>query len=164
VSLPENVFDEIDIEILSQLQKDGCLANAELAKRIGMSPSACLSRTRRLKESGVIRLRAAIVDEQRVGLGMAAFAFVTLGRHDRDAAESFLRRVQARPQVMECYHITGAADYMLKIVAPDISSYRDFLMDTLVSTADVAHVESRLVLRTEKRSFALPLPGRSGGK
>jgi len=158
----ETLLDEIDVEILRALQEDGCIANAELANRIGMSQSACLSRTKRLKESGVIRSTVAIVDEESVGLGIAAFAFVTLGRHDRDATETFLQRVEASPKVMECYHVTGTADYMLKIVAPDISSFRDFLMDTLVPTPDVSHIESRVVLKTEKRSFELPLPDHTG--
>ena len=158
----ETLLDEIDVEILSALQKDGCIANAELANRVGMSQSACLSRTKRLKDGGIIRSSVAIVDEESVGLGIAAFASVTLGRHDRDATETFLQRVEASPQVMECYHVTGTADYMLKIVAPDISSFRDFLMDALVPTPDVSHIESRIVLKTEKRSFELPLPDHSG--
>jgi Lrp/AsnC family transcriptional regulator len=155
------LLDEIDVEILSVLQEDACIANAELASRIGMSQSACLSRTRRLKECGVIRLSVAVVDEESVGLSIVVFAFITLGRHDRDATETFLQRVEASPQVTECYHVTGSADYMLKIVAPDISSYRDFLMDTLVPAPDVLHIESRVVLKTEKRSFTLPLPDNS---
>lgn len=159
----ETLLDEIDVEILSALQKDGCIANSELASRIGMSQSACLSRTKRLREGGFIRSTAVIVDEESVGLGIAAFAFVTLGRHDPDATETFLQRVEASPQVTECYHVTGTADYMLKIVAPDISSFRDFLMDTLVPTPDVSHIESRIVLKTEKRSFELPLPDLTGG-
>lgn len=157
-----SLLDETDIEILRVLQEDACIANAELAGRIGMSQSACLSRTRRLKECGIIRSSVAVVDEECVGLSVAAFAFVTLGRHDQDATETFLGRVESCPQVMECYHVTGSADYMLKIVAPDISSYRDFLMDTLVTTPDVSHIESRVVLRTEKRSFTLPLPDTAG--
>ena len=159
----ETSLDEIDVEILRLLQADACIANAELADRIGMSQSASLSRTKRLKESGIIRSSVAIVDEESVGLGMAAFAFVTLGRHDRDATEAFLQRVEASASVTECYHVTGTADYMLKIVASDISSFRDFLMNTLVSAPDVSHIESRVVLKTEKRSFELPLPGHMGG-
>ncbi len=154
---PQVTLDAIDITILGMLQADASIANAELASRIGMSPSACLSRTKRLRKAGVIRRYTAIIDQEQVGLPITVFTFVGLGRHDRDAAESFLERVHEMPHVMECYHVTGQADYMLKVVAPDIASYRDFLMDVLVPTPDLSHIESRIVLRAEKRETSLPL-------
>ncbi|MCZ7663239.1 MAG: Lrp/AsnC family transcriptional regulator [Thermoleophilia bacterium] len=156
-------LDAIDIAILGALQEDASIANAELATRVGLSASACLSRTKRLRENGFITHTVAVVDERRVGLGITAFAFVTLAGHGRRMAESFLRRIQETPQVMECWHVTGRADYLLKIVASDIDSYRDFLMDTLVQTEEVGHVETQVVLKAEKRSFKLPIGKREGG-
>lgn len=159
---PRPCLDEIDLAILDVLQEDSSIANADLAGRVGLSASACLSRTKRLRENGVIRQYVAVVDEERVGLGVTAFAFVTLAQHDRAAADSFLRWVLDTPQVMECWHITGEADYLLKIVVPDIASYRDFLMDTLVQTPDVRHIETLIVLKAEKRSFRFPIGGGTG--
>ena len=97
------------------------------------------------------------IGRSRVGLGITAFAFVNLAHHDREAAESFLARVQATPEVTECWHVTGPADYLLKIVTEDISSYRNFLMDVLIPIPGVDHVETRMALKAEKRSLKLPL-------
>ena len=152
-------LDGTDVTILDLLQSDSAMANAELASRIGLSASACLSRTKRLREGGYIRQYAAIVDEKQVGLGVTTFTFVTLSPHDRKAADSFVRRIQDTAEVMECHHVTGRADYLLRIVAKDITSYRDFIMDSLVQIPEVEHVETLVVLKTEKRSFRLPIPG-----
>jgi len=151
------MLDEIDVAILEALQADCLVANNELADRVGLSPSACLMRTKKLRESGIIRACVAVVDEEAVGLEVTAFAFVTLAPHDRETARSFLRRIEKTPQVIECWHVTGRADYLLKTVAPDISAYRDFLMDTLIPTAGVSHVETLITLKAEKRSLRLPI-------
>ncbi|MHB0976294.1 MAG: Lrp/AsnC family transcriptional regulator [Candidatus Aquicultorales bacterium] len=154
-------LDKIDLAILNALQEDCSVANNELAGRVGLSPSACLVRTKKLRENGFIRGFVAVVDEEAVGLEITAFAFVTLAHHDRETAESLLERIQETPQVIECWHVTGRADYLLKTVARDISCYRDFLMDTLISIPGVDHVETIIALKAEKRSLRLPLAGRS---
>ncbi len=150
-------LDEVDLAILRLLQADASITNADLAAKVGLSPSACLSRTKRLTERGVIRKFTAVVDEKTVGLGVVVFAFVTLSKHSRSAAESFLERIQKIAQVMECYNVTGRADYLLKIVARDISAYRDFVIDQVIELPEVEHVETLVVLKAEKRSFELPL-------
>ena len=151
------ILDEVDIVMLRMLQADASITNAELAANVGLSPSACLSRTRRLRERGVIEKITAVVNEKTVGLTITAFAFVTLSKHSRSAAESFLMQIENIAQVMECYNITGRADYMMKIVAPDISTYRDIVIDQVIVIPEVEHVESLVVLKVEKRSFDLPL-------
>ena len=151
------ILDEVDIVMLRILQADASITNAELAANVGLSPSACLSRTRRLRERGVIEKITAVVNEKTVGLTITAFAFVTLSKHSRSAAESFLTQIEKIAQVMECYNITGRADYMMKIVAPDISTYRDIVIDQVIVIPEVEHVESLVVLKVEKRSFDLPL-------
>ncbi len=143
--------------MLSLLQSDASGTNAELAAKVGLSASACLSRTKRLRESGVIEKVTAVVNESKVGLLVTTFAFATLSKHSRTAAESFVRRIKKIAEVMECYNITGRGDYLLKIVAPDISTYRDFVIDQLIEIPEVEHVETLVVLKTEKRSFDLPL-------
>lgn len=151
------ILDEVDIVMLRMLQADASITNADLAANVGLSPSACLSRTRRLRERGVIEKITAVVNEKTVGLTITAFAFVTLSKHSRSAAESFLTQIEKIAQVMECYNITGRADYMMKIVAPDISTYRDIVIDQVIVIPEVEHVESLVVLKVEKRSFDLPL-------
>jgi Lrp/AsnC family transcriptional regulator len=151
------ILDEVDLLMLRILQADASITNAELATKVGLSPSACLSRTKRLRERGVIEKFTAVVNEKTVGLTITAFAFVTLSKHSRSAAESFLGEIEKIVQVMECYNITGRADYMLKIVASDISTYRDIVIDNIIVIPEVEHVETLVVLKVEKRSFDLPL-------
>jgi len=151
------VPDDVDLAMLRLLQADASITNAELAANVGLSPSACLSRTKRLRERGFIEKFTAVVDEKKVGLTVTAFAFVTLAKHSRSAADSFLRQIESIAQVMECYNITGCADYLLKIVALDMSAYRDFVIDQVIEIPEVEHVETLVVLKTEKRSFELPL-------
>ncbi|MCL5104066.1 MAG: Lrp/AsnC family transcriptional regulator [Armatimonadetes bacterium] len=153
----QSLLDEIDYNILKLLQADATMPNAQLAGKVGLSPSACLTRVKRLRERGIIKLFTAIADEQQLGLGVATFTFVSLSRHSRAAAETFVKKIREIPQVMECYNITGSSDYLLKILSPDMSSYRDFVIDTLLEIPGVGHAETLVVLKTEKREFNLPL-------
>ena len=153
----EILLDETDFVILACLQSDATMTNVELAKKIGFSPSACLSRTRRLRETGVIRSYAAILDEEKVGLEVVTYVFVCLSPHDRTTTEAFLARIREIPSITECHNISGVHDYLLKIVAPSMHAYRDFVIDTLIEVPGVGEVESSVVLSTEKQSFQLPL-------
>jgi Lrp/AsnC family leucine-responsive transcriptional regulator len=157
-------LDKTDAAILDLLQTDSSLANSDLAAQVGLSPSACLARTKRLRERGVVRDFTALVDQDKVGLPVTTFTFVILAKHSRKAAETFLKRIAQMPQVMECYNVTGRADYLLKIVAPDIASYRDFVIDGLIGIPGVEHVETLVVLKTEKRKLRLPLDLSSLGR
>ena len=150
-------LDLIDRTILNLLQQDGTLPNATIADKVELSPSPCLSRTRRLREEGVIQQTVAIIDEKKVGFETITFTFVTLSPHNRQMAEAFVERIQNASWILECYNITGSWDYLLKIVAPDIGSYRNFVLDELLDIPAVQKVETLVVLRTEKRSFCLPI-------
>lgn len=150
-------FDSYDKEILDILQSDASISNIELSKKIGLSPSACLSRTKRLKELGIIKQYATIIDEKKVGLEIVAFTFVNLSPHNRNTANAFLAKVKETPQILECYNITGNWDYLLKIVSHDIATYRDFLIDSLLEFPGVNKVETNIVLGTDKQSFYLPI-------
>jgi len=151
------MLDEIDFAILAYLQNDATITNAELAKKIELSPSACLGRTKRLKENGIIKGYTAIIDEQKIGLEVVTYVFVTLATHDRRTTEAFLKSVRKIPNVLECYNISGGYDYLLKIICPTIKDYRDFVIDTLIEVPGVGKVETSVVLSTEKQSFQLPL-------
>jgi Lrp/AsnC family transcriptional regulator, leucine-responsive regulatory protein len=150
-------LDNYDKEILRCLQSDSSISNVELAARIGLSTSACLGRTKRLKEIGVIRQYAAIVDEKTVGIEVIAFTFVNLVPHNRLTDDAFIRKVKEHRQIMECHNTTGEWDYLLKIVSPDIKTYRDFIIDTLMEFPGVNKVETTIVLKTDKQSFDLPI-------
>lgn len=150
-------LDSTDRAILNILQQDGALPNATLANKVKLSPSPCLSRTRRLREEGIIQQTVAIVDERKVGLETVAFTFITLSPHNRQMAEAFVERTKNTSWILECYNITGSWDYLLKIVAPNIGSYRNFVLDELLDMPAVQKVETLVVLRTEKKSFRLPI-------
>ncbi|MHB1346028.1 MAG: Lrp/AsnC family transcriptional regulator [Thiobacillus sp.] len=150
-------FDSYDKEIIDILQSDSSISNIELSKKIGLSPSACLSRTKHLKELGIIKQYATIIDEKKVGLEIVAFTFVNLSPHNRNSANAFLAKVKETPQILECYNITGNWDYLLKIVSHDIATYRDFLIDSLLEFPGVNKVETNIVLSTDKQSFYLPI-------
>ena len=153
----EHSLDHTDTVILDLLQLDSSIANSELAAKVGLSPSACLARTKSLRQRGVLKQFTAVVDQEKVGLPVSTFTFVTLSKHSRKAAQAFLQKVENMPQVMECYNVTGRADYLLKIISPDISSYRDFVIDGLIGIQGVNHVETLVILKTEKRNFSLPM-------
>jgi len=150
-------LDNYDKEILDILQKDSSISNIELSKKIGLSASACLSRTKRLKELGIIKQYATIIDEKRVGLGIITFTFVNLSPHNRKTANTFISKVKETPQILECYNITGSWDYLLKIVSHDIASYRNFIMDSLLEFPGVNKIDTNLVLGTDKQSYSLPI-------
>ena len=150
-------FDSYDKEIIDILQSDSSISNIELSKKIGLSPSACLSRTKHLKELGIIKQYATIIDEKKVGLEIVAFTFVNLSPHNRNNANAFITKVKETPQILECHNITGSWDYLLKIVSHDIATYRDFLIDSLLEFPGVNKVETNIVLGTDKQSFFLPI-------
>lgn len=151
------MLDQSDRAILRELQADASISNLELSKRIGLSPSACLQRTKSLVETGVIRQFATLVDEKKVGMEVLAFALVNLTPLNRETIHSFLAAVEQLPQVQECYTLTGSHDYLLKIVARDMASYRDFVIDSLMENPAVSRVETNMVMGIEKRSVSVPV-------
>jgi Lrp/AsnC family transcriptional regulator len=150
------IFDELDKQIIDIIQGDPVISNKDLAEKVGLSPSACLSRTKRLKELGVIRQFAAIIDEKMLGYEVIAFTFITLSPHNRDITNAFLAKVEQTPQILECYNITGSWDYLIKIISHNLIDCRDFLIDTLLSFPGVSKIETSMVLSTDKQSFCLP--------
>lgn len=151
------IFDETDKKILNLLQQDASLSNLELSKQVGLSPSACLARTRNLRESGVIKQYAAIVDEERLGMETVAFVLVNLSPLNRDTVNAFVEEMKRLPQVLECYTLAGTKDYLLKIVAKDMKAYRDYVVDAIMSLPYVSRMETSMVITTDKRELALPI-------
>ena len=151
------ILDNLDRAILRELQEDASISNLNLSKKIGLSPSACLARTKNLVESGIIKKFATIVDEKKLGMEVLAFALVNLSPLNRETIHSFLKEINKFPQVQECYTLTGRHDYLLKIVAKDMESYRDFIIDSLMQNTTISSVETSMVMGIEKRSVYVPI-------
>jgi DNA-binding Lrp family transcriptional regulator len=151
------VIDNTDKSILKVLQEDGSISNLELSKKIGLSPSACLSRTKNLVETGVIKKFAAIVDEKKLGIEVLAFVLVNLSPLNRETIHSFLEYVNKYPQIQECYTLTGSYDFLLKIVARDMESYKNFIIDSLMQSTIMSRVETSMVVGIEKRTVNVPV-------
>ena len=158
-----NSLDDIDIEILNILQEDADIPDNRLAEKVGLSPSSVLARLRKLKKEGIIKRYVAILDEEKLQKSTVAYVFVTLSRHEVKIAQSFVKKIRENPYVMECSHITGKADYLLRVVAKDIPQYREILMERIVPMKEIASVQTWFVLKTEKRETRLPIYGNLPG-
>lgn len=151
-------LDRIDRHILDCLQRTGDLTNQELADKVGLSPSPCLRRVRALEEAGIILRRATILDHKKLGLALTAIILIGMDRHTPERFEAFEAQVREYPEVQECYLITGQdADYMLKVVVPDMDAYHHFLLNRITRIQGVSGVHSSFVLRRVIDSTALPL-------
>ena len=150
-------LDSSDCRILAALQADGRLANVELAERIGLSPSPCLRRVKRLEAEGYIDAYRALIDRNKIGLGFTAFVSVKIDAHADDRATGFEEAVRAMPEVVACHMVTGEADYLLEVVVPDLGHYQSFLIGKLLELAIVREVRSNIAIQTLKAAAPLPL-------
>lgn len=144
-------LDETDRRILAELTNDVRITNADLARAVGLSASACLERVRRLREDGIIRGGRAIIDPAAFGIGIEALVAVELRRHTRAAVKSFRESAEALREVVAIYHVTGADDFLLHVVARDPDHLRDLTLDEFTQIREVAHIRTSLVFeRIEK--------------
>jgi DNA-binding Lrp family transcriptional regulator len=150
-------LDPTDMRILRALQADAGQTNVELARQVGLSPSPCLRRVRALEHAGVIRGRTAIIDPAAVGLPVSVFLQVTLERQTEANLEQFSAAVGQWDEVVEGYLMTGDADYLLRVVAPDLDTFHRFLMDKLTGVSGVASIKSSFALKQIKYGAALPI-------
>jgi len=151
-------LDRYDRHILEVLQQDGRISNQELADRIGLSPSPCLRRVRTLEESGLIVGYHALLDAKKLGLTLMALIFISMDRHTPERFANFEKEVTACPEVQACWLITGQdADYLLKVVVPDMEHYQVFLLEKLTRIEGVSGVHSSFVMRKVVDTTALPL-------
>lgn len=153
----QSALDEIDLRILRQLQADGRLSNTDLADRVGLSPSPCLRRVRMLEQDGVIARYTAIVDPAVFDLGVNVFVQVSMQTQDEEALRTFESRIAQRPEIMECYLMTGDADYLLRVLVKSLEGYERFLMDCLTKIPGVANIRSSFALKPVKYTSALPI-------
>ena len=154
--MPE-VLDSVDARILDLIQRDASLSVAEIAERVGLSPSPCWRRIKRLEDAGIVLRRVTILDRERLGLAFEVYCTVKLALPTRDNLESFERAVMDWSEVVQCATVTGPADYELRIVTRDMHAFDDFLRDRLLALGLVSNLESRIVIRGVKNDTAIPL-------
>ena len=150
-------LDRYDLSLLDALQRDGNATNATLGTSVNLSASQISRRLQRLAESGLIAGYAALLDPVVLGLGVTAFAQVILERHGRAESDAFENAVSAIPEVLECFSVTGDADYVLRVVAPDLQSFSELMMKRVLRLPGVAHVKSNIALQKVKQTHVLPL-------
>jgi len=151
-------LDSVDLKILAALQRDSSLTNVELARRVHLSPSPCLARVKALQKTGIIRRYVALVDPEAVGLGVSVFISISLREQNTAALAEFERRIEACDEVMECYLMTGDADYLLRVVVPDIRALERFVLDRLSPIPGVEKIRSSFTLKQVRYKTELPLP------
>jgi Lrp/AsnC family leucine-responsive transcriptional regulator len=150
-------LDRYERSILMALQADGRLTNQELARKVGLSPSACWRRVKGLEETGVILRYTAILDPKKVGIGETVFVHVSMKRHSKSSSEEFAELMRKQPEVMECFFTTGAADVILRVAIPGVGAYDNFLESVIFNAPGVSQVHSDFALRQIKFETALLL-------
>jgi Lrp/AsnC family leucine-responsive transcriptional regulator len=150
-------FDAIDLRILRELQGDASLSNVELARRVGLSPSPCLARVKALQAGGVIRQVVALLDAKELGLNLNVFISISLKQQTRAALEAFEAKVCARDEVMECYLMTGDADYLIRVALPDMAALERFVLEQLSPMKEVEKIRSSFAMKQVRYKTALPL-------
>ncbi len=151
-------FDKIDRNILEILQKNAKITNAQLSKEIGLSPAPTLERVKKLETLGVIHSYHAKLDTSKIGLGVTTFVLVTLAGHNKEKIEQFIEEINTIEEVIECHHITGAGDFILKIISKDIPSYQKLMLEKVSDIKVIENMQSMVVLSTFKDSKVMPIP------
>jgi DNA-binding Lrp family transcriptional regulator len=156
-------IDNTDVKILGILQRNGRITNSALAKEIKISPPPTLERVKKLEKSGVIKKYVALLDPTALGIGTNTFVEVTLRRHTKEAVMEFIETAQSIDEIMECHHVTGDADFLLKIAVKDIPAYEDLVLRKLTSLPHVSNLKTMVVLSTFKDETAYNLEGVNHG-
>lgn len=150
-------LDSVDKSLLRALQLDGRLSNVQLAKKISLSPPATHSRLRRLEKGGYVRQYTAVVDRDKAGYDLLCFIHISLQMHKVEQVEKFREATRRMPEVLECHHITGEYDYLLKVVLKNRKDLERFVVDKITPIPGVARIHTSLVLTEVKATMALPL-------
>lgn len=157
MALIKTHLDEVDVKLLSLLQEDGRITNADLAKSVGLSPPSVLQRVRALEKAGLIRGYHALLDADRLGLRITVFAMITLALHQEQPIERFRRSVMEIEEILECYHISGEFDFLMKIVVKDIKAYEQLVREKLSKIKGIGQIRSSFVLAPTKHTTLIPL-------
>jgi len=157
--MPEKL-DLVDQKILALLQQDASLSTAEVAERVGMSQSPCWRRIQRLREDGYIKATVAIADRHKLGFQIQIFAQAKMLRLTEEARAEFFRQIESIPEIVECYTIFGEMDIMMKVIAPDVQWYQEFIFSVLMKLPGVQDIRSTVTLFEAKSTTAIPLKPR----
>ncbi|MEJ2868283.1 Lrp/AsnC family transcriptional regulator [Actinomycetospora sp. OC33-EN08] len=155
--MPEEEFDKIDRTILTILQREGRIANVELAERVSLSPSSCLRRTRALEAAGLISGYRAELDRTRAGLGMTVFISLRVDQHSRRTSRTIEDALTAIPAVIACHVVSGEADFLVEAVVPDFAAYESMLLDQVLAVDAVTDARSTFAIRTVLSRGPLPV-------
>lgn len=156
--IPNIKIDQTDKKILKILQSNGKITNARLSEEIGLSPAPTLERVKKLEQSGLIKSYHAELDTELIGLGVQTFVQVTLKGHNKPNIETFIGKINQIDEVIECHHITGSGDFILKVVAKDIASYQILMLEKVSDIEVVDSLQSMVILSTFKNSKVIPFP------
>lgn len=151
-------LDPTDRRILEILQANSNITNAQLAQEIGLSPAPTLERVKKLENSGIIKSYHAVIDMASVGLGVSTFVMASLKGHNKENIAKFMSAIQEIDEVVECHHVTGQADFILKIVAPDIPAYQNLMLEKVTNIEVVDNLQTTVILSTFKDSKVVPIP------
>ncbi|QTD93218.1 Lrp/AsnC family transcriptional regulator [Burkholderia anthina] len=151
-------LDRIDIGILNQLQQNARITNAELARAVNLSATPCFNRVRALEKLGLFRQQVTLLDPEPLGLRINVFIQVSLEKQVEDALQRFEEAISRRPEVMECYLMSGDADYLLRVVMPDMRTLERFIIERLTTIPGVSNIRSSFALKQVRYKTALPLP------
>jgi Lrp/AsnC family transcriptional regulator, leucine-responsive regulatory protein len=151
-------MDAVDIRILNELQADGSLTNLELAKRVHLSPSPCLTRVKALENDGVIDRYVALVQPKSLGLNLSVFISISLKEQSKSALAAFEKSIADHDEIMECYLMTGDSDYLIRVAVADITALEKFILEQLTPIAGIEKIRSSFALKQVKYKTALPLP------
>jgi len=150
-------LDEIDRKIIEILQGNGRITNSQLATEVGLSPAPTLERVKKLETTGIIKSYHAEIDTDKIGLGVQTFVMVSLKGHNKAIIDNFMQYINAIDQVIECHHLTGSSDFILKIVAKDIPSYQTLMLEKISNIDVVDNMHSMVILSTMKDSKVKPV-------
>ena len=150
--IPAQKIDDIDRKILGIIQSQGRITNARLSEEIGLSPAPTLERVKKLEQTGIITSYHAKLDPAKLGLGVTTFVIVSLNGHTKAKIEGFIEAINKIDEVIECHHITGAGDFILKIISKDIQSYQKLMLEKVSEIKEVDNMQSMVVLSTYKDS------------
>ena len=153
-------LDAIDMKILELMQRDASLSTAELAERVGLSQSPCWRRIQRMREEGYIKAQVVIVDREKLGFKMQIFAQVKMTTLSEEDRAKFHKAINDIPEILECYTVFGEMDAMLKVLAPDVIWYQDFIFSTILKLPGVVDVRSIVTLTESKSTTAVPVRAR----
>ena len=150
-------LDNIDRNILKILQRNGRITNSQLSKDIGLSPAPTLERVKKLEQTGYIASYHAVLNREKLGLGVTTFVMVSLKQHNKETIDKFIKAIDTLEEVIECHHTTGTGDFMLKVVSEDIAGYQKLMLEEISNIEVIADMQSMVILSTFKDSKAVPV-------